>query len=220
MNACIEIPLWTAARAMFARMRAAVGETADLAARWIGPKERREIQTWLGPLIAMVRKIVLIEAIALLPRLDRASSDAHRQRRANAQPKACGPRKPAIRLWPRPARNTGPRIRQLGPPLLVAEIWRADARAAAAWRLRQIRFMRRAAGVEIARRVEALARLLKRPLGAARRLARKLRASRQLTLKLALRPLPRTRRYPDDAYPNSGGRACACAMALLYPNTS
>ncbi|HYD71798.1 MAG TPA: hypothetical protein VEF55_01575, partial [Candidatus Binatia bacterium] len=151
---------WTAARAMFARMARAVGEAAALADRaWIGPKEKREIRSWLHPLIAVVRRLVLLEAIALAKSapLDRASSDAHRQRHANGGLKARDPRTPSIRLWPQ-SKRTGPRVRQLGPPILVRDIWRDNARAAAAYHLKKVRFMRPPPGVQLARRIEALAR--------------------------------------------------------------
>ena len=72
---------WTAARAMFARMARAVGERGGFAdGAWIGPKEKSEVRSWLNPLIAVVRKLVLIEAIALAKGalLDRGPSGPHR----------------------------------------------------------------------------------------------------------------------------------------------
>ena len=60
--------LWTAARALFARLRAAIGETASLAA--LDAEDVRDIRLWLRTLEAMVRRIVLIEAIALVRRGD------------------------------------------------------------------------------------------------------------------------------------------------------
>ncbi|MGH6950583.1 MAG: hypothetical protein ACREH4_06905, partial [Vitreimonas sp.] len=63
--------LWTAARAMFARMRAAIGEAASIAARAaLSGEERRAVHKWLAPLEAMARKVVLIHALALIERDD------------------------------------------------------------------------------------------------------------------------------------------------------
>ncbi|MGH6951690.1 MAG: hypothetical protein ACREH4_12505, partial [Vitreimonas sp.] len=62
--------LWTAARALFARLRAAIGETASLAA--LNAEDVRDLRLWLRTLEAMVRRIVLIEAIALVRRGDAA----------------------------------------------------------------------------------------------------------------------------------------------------
>jgi hypothetical protein len=51
---------------MFARMRAAIGEAAAIAARAaLSQEERRAVRSWLTPLEAMARKIVLIHALAL-----------------------------------------------------------------------------------------------------------------------------------------------------------
>ncbi|MGH6951923.1 MAG: hypothetical protein ACREH4_13735, partial [Vitreimonas sp.] len=61
--------LWTAARAMFARMCAAVGEAAAIAARrTLSAAEARAIRKWLAPLEAMARKVAIVEAIALIER--------------------------------------------------------------------------------------------------------------------------------------------------------
>ena len=215
-------PFWTAARAMFERMRRAIGEAAALADRaWIGPKEAREVRSWLNPLIALVRRLVLIEAIALAKSaiLDRASSDAQCQRHAKAGLKARGPRTPSLRLWPR-IKHTGPRIRQLGSPVLVRDIWRDNARAAAARHLQRVRFMRPPPSVQLARRIEALTRILDRPLSAAHRLARKLRAIPKFALKLIARKLPRTRRYLEAEYTHIGELAFDHTFAWLHPTTS
>ena len=234
MHTLTEPPLWTAARAMLDRMRRAIGEATALADRaWIGPREQRDIRAWLSPLIAMVRKLVLIEAIALLRLADppaRPNSDRARGRQSISPP-PCGAGRGAaaanaqndrvysLRLWPK-FKRSGPRVRQLGPPVLVRDIWRDRARAAAARHLQKVRFMRPPPGVQFARRIEALARILERPLAAARRLARKLRDNVRLALKLIARKLPRSRRYQSDAYRRTGERAFDDAVGLLYPNTS
>ena len=217
---------WTAARVMFERMARAVGEAAALADRaWIGPKERSEVRSWLHPLIALVRRLVLIEAIALAraPASKSRTADLPVRPRGNAALTArtlpTRTRTYALRLWPQ-TKRTGPRARQLGPPVLVRDIWRDNARAAAARHLQKVRFMRPPPGVQLARRIEALTRILDRPLSAARRLARKLRSFPKLALKLIARKLPRTRRYLEAEYTHIGERAFDHTFAWLHPNTS
>jgi len=229
-------PLWESAREMFARMREAIGEAARWAARaWITEDEEKHVRAWLGPLIAMVRKLVLIEAIALA-RSD-ALGDARARARTGSKPetarKTCAPppapphpmwpyaahKRPAtLPLWPKPDKN-GPRVRQLGPPLLVRDIWRERAREAQARHLDMVRFMREPPGVRLARRMEALARIIEKPLAAARRLAKKLRVVPKLALKL-LRKLPRSRYYKDAAYTAAGDRAFDDVFNWLYTDTS
>ena len=212
---------WTAARAMFARMARAVGDAAALADRaWIGPKEKSEVRSWISPLIALVRKLVLIEAIALAraPLSKVRTADVPVRPRGNAALPA-RTRTHALRLWPQ-SKRTGPRIRQLGPPVLVRDIWRDNARAAAAYHLKKVRFMRPPPGVQFARRIDALTRILDRPLAAARRLANKLRAIPKLALKLIARKLPRTRRYREPEYAHIGDLAFDLGIAWLHPNTS
>ncbi|HYD73783.1 MAG TPA: hypothetical protein VEF55_11645, partial [Candidatus Binatia bacterium] len=187
--------LWSAAKAMFERMRAAIGDAAALARRdWIGPKEQREIRAWLGPIIAMARKIVFIEAAAL-PRC----APPPAAKRAATRAKSPRPRTISIRLWPQQKR-IGPRARQLGPPVLVRDIWRDRAREAAARHLAMVRFMRPTPHLQLSRRIEALARLIARPLAAARRLARKLRLMPRIAIKIGAALLPRTRLYDCPEY--------------------
>src|SRR5688572_11361296 len=106
--------LWTAARAMFARMCAVVGEAAAIAAReTLSTADARAIRRWLSPLEAMARKIVIVEALALIE----ARGDTHaRAARAELAPSAdvrvCHPAPPApappavtlIALRPSPVR--------------------------------------------------------------------------------------------------------------------
>jgi hypothetical protein len=207
-------------------MARAVGDAAALADRaWIGPKEKSEVRSWISPLIALVRKLVLIEAIALAraPTFVTRTADLLVRPRGKAALAACTlpktTRTYALRLWPQ-TKRTGPRARQLGPPLLVRDIWRDNARAAAAYHLKKVRFMRPPPGVQFARRIVALTRILDRPLAAARRLARKLRAIPKLALKLIARKLPRTRRYLEPEYAHIGDLAFDLGIAWLHPNTS
>jgi hypothetical protein len=68
-------PLWTRARATFARALAAIGAIGAIAAlRTLTPDVRRRIVAWLAPLEHIVRKLLLAEATAL-----------HRAARENAR---------------------------------------------------------------------------------------------------------------------------------------
>lgn len=67
-------PLWTRARAMFARALAALGAISAIAARrTLTPEVRRQIVAWLAPLEHIVRKLLLAEAAPL-----RQSAKAYR----------------------------------------------------------------------------------------------------------------------------------------------
>ena len=178
--------LWSNAREALTRLRASLPRLDTL-----DRKERRDLRRWLTVLEAFVRRIVLLEAL----HLDRASSDAHSQRRTNAGLKARGPRKPRLRLWPQPKR-TGPRIRLLGPPTTVAEIWCDQRRDALIARLKAARGRRRRPHIVLADRIDALESILAAPMRAARRLARKLAQMPRLALKLAFTP---TRPVPGIA---------------------
>jgi len=208
--------LWTAARAMFARLSAALGETAAVAAREkLDAKEVRTIRAWLRPLEAMVRKIVLIEAMALArqpapPPLKPFTKPAQHKR-----PRASRARRIAFRLWPRQPRSVGPRIRGLGPPVRAIEINRDRARLAAARHLNKVRFLRTPEQERLAGRVAALERVIDKPLSAIRRLARKLRTAPKLVLKLACKRTARTRLYNEPAIAHTDMRVFAAARAFL-----
>jgi hypothetical protein len=59
-------PIWTRARAMFARAVAMLGDAAAIAAlAALTPRLRRQIVAWLAPLEHVVRKLLLAEAAAL-----------------------------------------------------------------------------------------------------------------------------------------------------------
>src|SRR5262245_39491510 len=105
--------LWTVARIMFARMRAAIGDAGVIAARLgLSDRDRRAIRGWLSPIVAMVRKIVLIEAIALA----RAGlAPARVAVRRVADPARRTSQTTSLRLWPRQSASSGPRVRDLGP---------------------------------------------------------------------------------------------------------
>jgi hypothetical protein len=187
--------LWIAAGAMFARLSAALGDAAAIAARdAFDTKHACAVRAWLRPLEAMVRKIVLIEAMAIARQLAPAVFCV--AKRAPAKPaRARRPHCIAFRLWPRQPASAGPRIRSLGPPLRVIEINRDRARLATAQHLNRVRCMRRPEQERLAGRLAALARVIEKPAAAIRRLARKLAVAPKLALKLACARQPRTRLY-------------------------
>jgi hypothetical protein len=67
--------------------------------------------------------------------------------------------------------------------------------------------LRRSEPERVARRVDALARIMARPLAAARRLVRAITAKPHLALKLALMPTPPSTLYPEPEYAQAGARA-------------
>jgi hypothetical protein len=182
--------LWSNARDVLARLRASIGRL-DVLDR----KEARDLRQWIAGIEAYVRRIVLLEALSFL---DRGSSDPHLlPPKREARPKTRGSRKPRLRLWPR-AKSGGPRVYQFGPPVLVRDIWRDNARAALIARLRAARFRRRLPHIILADRIDALDAILAAPMRAARRLARKLKQLPRLALKLAFTPT-RPVRGADEA---------------------
>jgi len=204
--------LWSAARNLFARMRAHIGEAQAIAVRKLDRDTLAAMRAWLRPLEALVRRIVLIEAAALA----RTPLAPKRQSERRAQPPQTKPhqRSYALRLWPRTPPPPA-RIRQLGPPLLVRDIYRERARAAQARRLNMVRFMRPPEPLRIARRIEALARVLEKPTNAVRRLARKLRQLPKLAIKLAAARWPRSP-HTDHAAQNIASNQSFCgALALI-----
>lgn len=182
--------LWAAARAMFERVRAA----ADIVARALSRHDVEHMRARLRPLEALVRKIVLIEAMALANEPARVTK-APLTQRASTTPR---PRTYALRLWPRTPPPPA-RIRQLGPPLLVRDIFRDNARTAMMHHLNMARAIRPAQAELIARRIGALERLFAKPIAAARRLARKLNTAPKLALTLAAKSWPRSPHADRDA---------------------
>lgn len=206
--------LWQAASAMFERMVAAIGAPRLIADQPALEREAlMQMRAWLRPLEAMVRKIILIEAAALA-----RSPEPPRPAKLNLPPLQHFAPKPAppypqprpykarFRLWPRRAQAPA-RIRQLGPPLLVRDIYRERARAAQARQLNMVRFMRPPEPARIAARIEALARIIVKPQAFVRRLARKLRRAPKLALQLAVARWPRSP-HADPVLQNGIGRRC------------
>jgi hypothetical protein len=172
--------LWSHAREVLTRLRATLMPLDTL-----DKKERRALSQWLAALESFARRIVLLEAYAVL---DREPSGSHSHRRITAGLKARSPRTskraPCLRLWPSP-KHTGPRIRLLGPPTSVREIWRDQHRAGLIASLAIARTRRRPPHKRLADRIDALESLISAPRRAARRLAHKLAQTPKLALKLA-----------------------------------
>jgi hypothetical protein len=198
--------LWSNARHALTRLRRSL-----LPLDTLDKKERRDLGRWLTALEAFVRRIVLVEALSLeVSKLDREPPGSHARREARA-PTSKRKRPPRLRLWPQPKR-TGPRIRQLGPPVLVRDIWREQRRAALIARLTAARGRRRKPHIILADRIDALESILAAPMRAARRLARKLTQLPRLAFKLAFTP---TRPVPgiDQAIPHDA-QSAAVKLAL------
>ncbi|GIK50569.1 MAG: hypothetical protein KJZ75_02895 [Hyphomonadaceae bacterium] len=213
--------LWQAARAFFERLRAAVGEAQTIARqRHLDPDALAQMRAWLRPLEAMVRKIVLLQAMRLArtpepPRPQQAKRPplVHYGPAPQAPYPQPRERNARFRLWPR--RKPHPaRIRRLGPPLLVRDIYRERFREAQADRLNMVRFMRAPEPQRIAGRIAALERVLAKPLVAARRLARKLRTAPRLVLRLAVARWPRSPYADADAQATAD--RCLWADALAF----
>ena len=202
---------------MFARLSAAVGDAAALAeCERLSPRRSRFVRSWLRPLEAMVRKIVLMEALALArqPEAPRAQSAARTPPSKRAR--APRQRRVAFRLWPRQRWSVGPRIRSLGPPMRVIEINRDRARLALARHLANVRPCARMPEAQrLAGRIAALERVIDKPRAAIRRLARKLRATPKLAIKLACARPPRARRYDDPELAETNMRVFAAARTFL-----
>jgi hypothetical protein len=174
--------LWFHATNALSRLRAALMPLDTLLA-----KELRDLRTSLRALEAFCRRLALTEALPLA-RLDRGPPGPHSQRHANAGLKARAPSKsqPSLRLWPRP-KPMRARIRLLGPPTSLREIWREQKRAALVAQLKRARAHRKPAHLRIADRIDALQRFLDAPRAAIRRLARKLRLIPKLAFHIAVK---------------------------------
>jgi hypothetical protein len=179
--------LWSSFRDALTRLRATL-QPLHTQTR----KERADLRRALAQLEDFVRRVVLLEAMTLRPGFsDREPSGSH------PRWKTRGPRKPTLRLWPRQKRGA-PRIRQLGPPTLVRDIWRDQHRAALIARLKTAR--RRPITTRLADRIDALENILAAPLRAAKRLARKLARLPLLALKLVMARLTAARGIDPALY--------------------
>ena len=145
-------------------------------------RERANVRAWLRALEVLARKAVLIAARALTLGDARPRPRPRPHTTAPAAPRAGKP-PPRLRLWPKLRRGRA-RVRQIGPPLLVREIWRERARAALAAQLAKARLERKPFHVRFADRLDALERLIENPAPAARRLARKLAHAPKIAAKI------------------------------------
>lgn len=174
------VQLWAQARHFFARMTAAYGGAAVLAALdELAQATRRKVLEWLAPLETLVRRLLLIEAakLALPPLISRKRASC-RPGGGAAAPDLAHPHSWRARFYiPIPPDERGvvpedraPRIRLLGPawpprPACVPAPTKPPRAPRpktppSTWRL--------------ARRIEALHRALENPDPHARRLARRL----------------------------------------------
>jgi hypothetical protein len=160
--------LWFIARQMLTQLLCVAGAATAAALAGLTRRHRAEVLTWLPPLETLVRKLLLIEAAALAPVViaKRARGD-QRARTARAH-------QAAFKLSPLAQPKAHPaRIRLLGAPTTLAELWLNQQRAARVSRLGEA--PRAAPHVRLANRIAALAAVIAKPLPHARRLARLLR---------------------------------------------
>lgn len=202
--------LWSHAAQALSNLRSSLMRLDTLLA-----KERRELRTWLRALELFCRRLALTEALALSdPSMSagvrRAKGEGpHRKTGKNAGLKARRSRErlPRLRLWPTPSR-TRPRIRLLGPPTSMCEIWRDQKRDALIARLKLARGRRKPAHLRLADRIDALQRFLDAPAAGVRRLARRLAAIPKLAFRLAVkltaRRPPSSPFLAEDRFSESG----------------
>lgn len=222
-------PLWRRARAMFERAQKAVGAPASIAAITdFSTHLRRCVLTWLALMEHVVRKLLFADAArlgavpgAVLAREGWVNSEDR------SPPRAPDPSNPAgwracFRLAPPRDHNLvpagcGPRIRSLAPD---APLWRSEACKAVASAAAEASPL----AFRLARRLEALRRVLADPAPHARRLARLLHRLRrrhpEIFLRYASAPA-RTAGYdPED--PRFGLECLSQAYAAepLFRDTS
>jgi hypothetical protein len=193
--------LWKIARMWLADAIEAFGDPAEIA-RLLARKARRAARRRLMALESLVMKLLLIEA-AKLTGVTRTHPHPRGERQQPAEHACVSLRRPAHAIDPadpatwrvrfewrippeaapsRKPASTGPRIRDLSPPLLVRDIFADRARRAELERMRLMRIAapdearERAKAEKLARRFEALRRVLAKPSPHARRLAARLRA--------------------------------------------
>ncbi len=170
--------IWTAARTIFSRLR-----------------QVAHYKQWLYALEALVRKLVLLEALALAPPLPKLRPIQLPLIYTKLPPpprERSSERGHAFRLWPRTKAHPA-RIRLLGTPQSRAELDRDALYQAQLDRLKRARLNRPAPVQLMLRRINALSRVLEKPLPYAKRLARKLRrAPKTFLAKIALKRQPRS----------------------------
>lgn len=182
--------LWFIARQMLTQLLCVAGAATAAALAGLTRRHRAEVLTWLPPLETLVRKLLLIEAAALAPlKIAKRGSSEQRAQSVRAH-------QPAFKLSPLAQSKAHPaRIRLLGAPTTLSELWLNQQRAARVARLSEA--PRAAPNVRLANRIAALAAVIAKPLPHARRLARLLRrpsgaaklASTIASARLGQRPL-------------------------------
>lgn len=216
--------LWRIAREMFSLMLLALGApTAIASIPRLNRKNRRDILDWLEPLELLVRKLLLVEAAKLPREAERRTKPRAltltlvqsliRRKQAQKRRAFIDPHRPAT--WRahfrlsipadtryRPPRDAStPRIRDIGQPYLVSQIWSAREAQGRETRLAAQRIARaQNASRRLALRFEAVRRVIADPAPHAIRLARKL--SRMADAPAAARRLaeaPAPRRHRDFA---------------------
>jgi hypothetical protein len=195
---------------------------------------RRQLLSWLAPLEALVRKLILIEAANFREAAPYASRKPPPRR---AEPHVARAIAPEPEAWsacfhvpiPPEAAHTvpdhrAPRIRSLGPPLLVSQIWREQAAATPPQRPSPRRGEADPAvsALRLARRVEALRRALDDPKPHARRLARKLArlrpyARRERARRIACAEAPRVN--PELERPLRDAAVMGCTVAGSFDSS-
>jgi hypothetical protein len=234
MSLAAEASLWTRARASFARAAAALGSAAKIAALGaLTHKVRRQILAWIAPLEHVVRKLLLTEAA-------RFAREAQHQRSAGLQTRIVFPHAPSGKSGG--ARTSGPELDltspetwpvhfSLAPPCdphrvenekapRIRALWRSahlDDAHASRERHPAVRVRHPEDPVRLARRFEALRRVLDDPAPYARRLARLIERLRrrvpQVAQSYALAPA-RSNDY-DRAEPRLCVDAISEALAAL-----
>jgi len=188
------------------------------------PSEGRMFRSWLRGLEALARKAVLIEAAAIAKTLSKIPIPYRATHKPKPKPQEQKPKQPAwmtqrkrhprMRLWPK--FKAAARIRALGRPVLVRDIWAERRRKVLIARLAQARTRRKPKHIRLADRLDALERVIDAPTRAAKRLAKKLILVPALaaTIALALQPEPRA---VDEKLANDISFASA---AVAYPDSS
>ncbi|MFT3726264.1 MAG: hypothetical protein QM759_00355 [Terricaulis sp.] len=221
--------LWQRVRAVFARAQNAVGDAARIAAiRDPGERARRNIVARIAPLEAMVRKLLVVEAT-------RFAGDARIQiniglQRGTAPARQIPPHRRALALdmtqpetWPvrfslatpsdprAVANDRAPRIRTL---------WSQAAPTAPAATQRHAPAQQTRTTFRLARRVEALRRVLDDPIPYARRLARvfvrALRRFPEIVRRYAMAPATTGDYDPDDPRLHIECMTRACGADLAF----
>ncbi|HYD89121.1 MAG TPA: hypothetical protein VEA80_16710 [Vitreimonas sp.] len=204
-------PLWARVRAIFARAAGALGGAATIAAHTtLARRRRREIVGWIALLEHLVRKLLFAEA-ARVPREPEPSRSAGLQAGPSTSPAAQASVQPRSRRTIDPtAPKTWPVRFSYAPPRDPA-----GAREARSPRLQARAPNKEERPLRLARRFEALRRVLQNPQPYALRLAHRLRRlARRLPETLMRYALaPARTNWVDPADPLAGLHCSGAALA-------